>query len=689
MKFILLCVWLSSMLDLCSLSLSSGTDSNKDCSNECNANATCTVIGGKLGCYCNAGFTGDGVRHCEDDDECQNTTLTCGLNATCTNTFGSYYCTCVEGYESSKQKKEFTPNDGTTCHEISETPCHLSSECLSGRINDTLHQLSNIKEPQVILEEIARNTSGTLSATDVLLYVEVLSRSIPALSTINEKIPDRREITNVTMNALVKTVNNLLKPNEMAVWNEITEDERTKIATKLLHTMETSALGISHHLKRTTELVFKESDIALKLYAFDLSHDKHPHPHASLDGNHISISQQMTEAANSNGTLTIIFLQYNSIGPLLKPSNGSQERDLNGTVMREDYVVNSPIVAAAIKVNPPTLYLMDYVTFTLKHLEPLEKRRVICAFWNYSTLSMEGEWATGGCETLHFNATHTTCRCNHLTNFAVLMSSSQISDVLNNNILTRITQLGIVVSLICLSMCIFTFCFFSEIQSTRTTIHKNLCFSLFIAELLFLVGINMNSNKLVCSIVAGLLHYFFLAAFAWMCIEGIHLYLIVVGVIYNKGFLHRNFYIFGYGSPCVVVGISAILGYKYYGTDKICWLSTENNFIWSFFGPACLIILVNLLAFGVIIYKVFRHTSMLKPEVSCYENIRSCARGALALLFLLGATWTFGVLHIIKGSIVTAHLFAISNAFQGMFIFIFLCVLSKKVTIQFPFEYLD
>ncbi|KAJ7410124.1 hypothetical protein WISP_110911 [Willisornis vidua] len=168
------------------------------------------------------------------------------------------------------------------------------------------------------------------------------------------------------------------------------------------------------------------------------------------------------------------------------------------------------------------------------------------------------------------------------------------------------------------------------------------------------------------------------AAFAWMCIEGIHLYLIVVGVIYNKGFLHKNFYVFGYVSPAVVVGISAALGYKYYGTTEVCWLSTKNNFIWSFIGPACLIILVNLLAFGVIIYKVFRHTAMLKPEVSCYENIRSCARGALALLFLLGATWIFGVLHVVQGSVVTAYLFTIFNAFQGMFIFIFLCVLSRK-----------
>lgn len=62
---------------------------------------------------------------------------------------------------------------------------------------------------------------------------------------------------------------------------------------------------------------------------------------------------------------------------------------------------------------------------------------------------------------------------------------------------------------------------------------------------------------------------------------------------------------------------------------------------------------------------------------------RSCARGALALLFLLGATWIFGVLHVVQGSVVTAYLFTIFNAFQGMFIFIFLCVLSRKVSLLF------
>lgn len=75
--------------------------------------------------------------------------------------------------------------------------------------------------------------------------------------------------------------------------------------------------------------------------------------------------------------------------------------------------------------------------------------------------------------------------------------------VAHRTVLTRITQLGMIISLICLSMCIFTFWFFSEIQSTRTTIHKNLCCSLFMAEFVFLVGINMNTHKVSCGWTRG------------------------------------------------------------------------------------------------------------------------------------------------------------------------------------------
>lgn len=58
-------------------------------------------------------------------------------------------------------------------------------------------------------------------------------------------------------------------------------------------------------------------------------------------------------------------------------------------------------------------------------------------------------------------------------------------------LLTVITRVGIVVSLVCLAISIFTFCFFRGLQSDRNTIHKNLCINLFIAELIFLIGIDM------------------------------------------------------------------------------------------------------------------------------------------------------------------------------------------------------
>lgn len=61
------------------------------------------------------------------------------------------------------------------------------------------------------------------------------------------------------------------------------------------------------------------------------------------------------------------------------------------------------------------------------------------------------------------------------------------------------------------------------LQSDRTTIHKNLCVCLLVAEILFLAGIGQTDQALLCGIVAGLLHFFFLCAFAWMFLEGTNL----------------------------------------------------------------------------------------------------------------------------------------------------------------------
>uniref|UniRef100_A0A8C7Z8B3 Adhesion G protein-coupled receptor L4 n=1 Tax=Oryzias sinensis TaxID=183150 RepID=A0A8C7Z8B3_9TELE len=654
MKLLLFTAWITSLMDIYCLS---------DICGSCHIHATCkTMNGSQKACFCNLGFTGDGTGFCVDDDECQNATNICGDRSQCYNMVGSFYCICDSGYRSTGLPK-FQPNDGTECTENPQTFCHNNMGCMTQAVNKTLENMSNFTEPQSLLKEIAKQTSGELTSVEVIAYVEALSRSASTLAAGKKDFTVKPSAINSTLSKLVQAVNNLVEKDELVAWSRMKEERREHTITKLLHVVEEGALSLGSNCRTSTEIDVRATEMELKLFTFDVQQTK-AKLSASMGGDRISLTPKLMPKDGRNGK------------DFLKMSNSDPGvTDYSRYAGTGEINVNSQVIAAAVK--PADVYQLDHVTFSLRHKEVKASQGADCAFWEYEADSLQGRWATHGCKTVSVSSNATTCTCNHLTHFAILMSSGRL--VAHHTILTRITQLGMIISLICLFLCIFTFWFFSEIQSTRTTIHKNLCCSLFMAEFIFLVGINMNTHKLFCSVIAGLLHYFFLAAFAWMCIEGIHLYLIVVGVIYNKGFLHRNFYIFGYGSPAVVVAISATLGSKYYGTDRVCWLSTENHFIWSFIGPACLIILVNLLAFGVIIYKVYRHTAVKKPEISHYENIRSCARGAFALLFVLGATWTFGVLHILHETTLTAYLFTITNAFQGMFIFIFLCVLSRKI----------
>jgi len=54
-------------------------------------------------------------------------------------------------------------------------------------------------------------------------------------------------------------------------------------------------------------------------------------------------------------------------------------------------------------------------------------------------------------------------------------------------------------------------------------------------------------------------------------------------------------------------------------------------------------------------------------------------RGSLALVFLLGITWTFGLLYLWSESLFMAYVFTIANSLHGMFIFVFNCLTNEKV----------
>lgn len=58
---------------------------------------------------------------------------------------------------------------------------------------------------------------------------------------------------------------------------------------------------------------------------------------------------------------------------------------------------------------------------------------------------------------------------------------------------------------------------------------------------------------------------------------------------------------------------------------------------------------------------------------------RAWVQGALALEVLLGSTWVFGYFFINESTVVMAYTFTVLNSIQGLFIFVFHCLLNKKV----------
>uniref|UniRef100_A0A3Q4G2K1 Uncharacterized protein n=1 Tax=Neolamprologus brichardi TaxID=32507 RepID=A0A3Q4G2K1_NEOBR len=327
------------------------------------------------------------------------------------------------------------------------------------------------------------------------------------------------------------------------------------------------------------------------------------------------------------------------------------------------FQVFSKVVSVVVS-NPSTQKLSRSVNITFRHLEVIPPV-YICAYWTET-----GAWSTDGCSKQDSNASRTICTCNHLSSFAVLMALHPIE---------LVTKIGLTISLLCLTLCILTFKFCRSIQGTRTTIHLHLCICLFIADLIFLAGISQTKPVGGCRFVAAMLHFFFLAVFTWMLLEGVQLYRMVV-LVFNATMRPLYLYAVGYGTPLFIVIISACVRPNGYGTKKYCWLSTDDGFVWSFFGPVCLVIFVNVFFFLITVWKLAQKFASLNPDLS---NLAFTVT-AVAQMCILGLMWVSGVFLFQEDPpVAVSYIFTIFNSLQGALVFIMHCLLSKQVRIQY------
>uniref|UniRef100_A0A8C1X199 Adhesion G protein-coupled receptor E1 n=1 Tax=Cyprinus carpio TaxID=7962 RepID=A0A8C1X199_CYPCA len=592
---------------------------------ECPGDLECVNTIGSFNCSCPKGYKTS--RLDADVDECLSSV--CGVHSSCFNTAGGFLCTCSPG---------FVEHENSTCADIDECKdnldiCGTNAQCRNkvGSYNCECHQgYSNYGNNQSKCIEMScdqfKAESDVESTPETLKHLRALLRSsCESLRTANGS----RKTGEQLLENVFTSTDELLSEGNIA-------DSET--LNQFLDVVENSMRLIGPQLKEPVTRMETHNTFAEVAV---MRGQTPPSGRVTLrtDSALFSTSWETVVGKSYPGFVFAALVSYkdlNSFRDLLHKMSRERPDDEERSVT---YQLNSKVVTAVVS-NAETKQLSEPVMLVFTHEEERAESEGVaysCVYWD------EGAWSGRGCERAWSNSTHTACSCSHLSSFAVLMALYPVQDTFE---LVLMTHLGLALSLVCLFLCILTFKFCRSIQGTRTSIHLHLSISLFIADLVFLCGISSTHNQVACRIVAGLLHFFFLSAFF----------------------------------PLVIVIISAIAFPAGYGTDRHCWLSLDQNFIWSFLAPVCIIVVLNSFVFTITVWKLAEKFSSLNPDLSKLRNIKGFTVTAVAQFCILGGTWVFGsFLFYEKVTQVALYLFTILNSLQGAIIFIMHCLLSKPV----------
>ncbi|KAM4580538.1 adhesion G protein-coupled receptor B1 isoform 6-T6 [Odontesthes bonariensis] len=401
--------------------------------------------------------------------------------------------------------------------------------------------------------------------------------------------------------------------------------------------------------------------------------------------------------ADDSSTFVAGIILYRNLGSIL-------------TLQRNSTVLNSKVLSVTIKPTPASLSAPVVVEFS--HLYNGTTNQT-CITWDESdSSSLLGSWSARGCKAVLVDSFRTKCVCDRLSTFAILarLNPDMSMDKTLLPSVTLIVGCG-VSSLTLLLLIIIYVSVWRYIRSERSVILINFCLSIISSNALILIGQTQTRNKVLCTLIAAFLHFFFLSSFCWVLTEAWQSYMAVTGRLRNR-IIRKRFLCLGWGLPALVVAIS--VGFtkaKGYGTPSYCWLSLEGGLLYAFVGPAAAVVLVNMvigiLVFNKLVSKDGITDMTLKERagqmtVPLYNMTLKCAKcgvissadvsttatsNAMASLWsscvvlpLLALTWMSAVLAITdRRSALFQILFAVFDSLEGFVIVMVHCILRREV----------
>ncbi|KAG7220093.1 hypothetical protein INR49_008987 [Caranx melampygus] len=359
---------------------------------------------------------------------------------------------------------------------------------------------------------------------------------------------------------------------------------------------------------------------------------------------------------------------------------------------QKGHTLNTFVVSASVtNATAPIKDLDEHVKVTLHHLIPNTlSKDVQCVYWNFNKNYGHGGWDDYGCRKHNSSSDYTTCLCDHLTHFGVLLDVSRTQvDATNEQILTIITYLGCGVSSLFLGV--------TEASSGLSLSDPHQPLPGLVGPepgvlgqlLVVLLGLYT-----LCVAAASTLHYFLLTSFTWMGLEAVNMYFALVKVfnVYVPSYILK-FCAVGWGLPLIICILVLIVNREAYGShlytdgqpmfdaadnfNNFCWLQDNVTFYVSVVAFALLVFLFNIGVFVVVLIQI-RHMRVNSPA-GTHSGLMHDLKGVASLTLLLGLTWTVGFFTFGPARMVLLYLFSGLNSLQGLFIFIFHCLMKENV----------
>uniref|UniRef100_A0A3B4G0D2 Brain-specific angiogenesis inhibitor 1-like n=1 Tax=Pundamilia nyererei TaxID=303518 RepID=A0A3B4G0D2_9CICH len=343
-------------------------------------------------------------------------------------------------------------------------------------------------------------------------------------------------------------------------------------------------------------------------------------------------------------------------------------------------LLNSKVVTVIVKPNPTLLSSPVEIEFPHLHNGTINETLVTkVVFLLICASSLLGSWSARSCRAVPVHSFRTKCVCDSLSTFAIL-SHVNFDSIMDKALLPSVTLIvGCGVSSLTLLLLIIIYVsVWKYIRSERSVILINFCLSIICSNALILVGQTQARNKVVCTLIAAFLHFFFLSSFCWVLTEAWQSYMAVTGRLRNR-IIRKRFLCLGWGLPALVVAVS--VGFtkaKGYGTVNYCWLSLEGGLLYAFVGPAAAVVLVNMFI-GILVFNKLVSKDGI-TDVKLKERAGASLWSSCVVLPLLALTWMSAVLAITdRRSALFQILFAVFDSLEGFIIVMVHCILRREV----------